>query len=117
MMKVSGWQERFRLLRGEKWNVKELRRFALFQQRREETYGWHNERTKIGWETSGDYETMHTAEAYYMPKDLLGNNEADPNAGDALMGVVPAYLNYDWEDPKFSNNYIWEHVIHALANI
>ena len=26
---------------------------------------------RVGWCTIGDYETMHTAEAYYMPRDLI----------------------------------------------
>lgn len=36
---------------------------------REESYEWHNDKTRIGWETDGDYLTMKTAESYYLPKD------------------------------------------------
>lgn len=73
-------------------------------------YGWNNEKTKIGWNAIGDYETMHIAENYYLPKDLVEDNPVEPDAGDALLGVLPAYLmHYDWNDSRFSHIYdIWE---------
>ena len=74
---------------------------------REDSYGWNNEKTRIGWMTDGDYETMHIAEAYYLPKNLINRDsvEAEEETGDALMAVLPAYLDYDWDDIRCSHCY------------
>lgn len=65
----------------------------------EEIYGWNNEHRKIGWYAIGDYETMHIAETYYTPRDLIGDNDVIPDAGDALLGILSDYLdNDDTED-------------------
>ena len=61
----------------------------------EEKYGWNNENTRVGWYAVGDYETMHTAETYYMPRDLIGNNEIIPEFQDALLGILSDYLDDD----------------------
>lgn len=72
---------------------------------RKESYGWNAEKTRIGWDTVGDYESMKTAEDYYLPRDLVGDNEVDPQAGDAMFAALPAYLDYDWKDERFERSY------------
>ena len=75
---------------------------------REETYGWNHENKRKGWFADGDDETLHTAERYSLYRELIKGNSVDVNAGDALLGALPAYLNYDWEDPRCSHTYsIW----------
>ena len=37
-----------------------------------------------GWNATGDYNTMHTAENYFMPRDIVGNHKVEPDAGDAI---------------------------------
>ena len=67
---------------------------------REETYGWNDEMVRKGWFADGDYETMRTAEEYSLYRELFPEDEIDPEAGDALMGALPAYSIYDWEDAR-----------------
>lgn len=75
---------------------------------REEKYGWNKEKSRIGWFADGDYETLHTAEEYSLYRDMVTDDEVDIDAGDALLGVLPAYLDYEWNDPKCNHNYdIW----------
>lgn len=66
---------------------------------------WFDKKPKTGWQADGDYETMRTAETYYLPKDLVEDREPEPDAGDALLGVLPAYLDYDWKDDLCSHTY------------
>ncbi|MDD5833458.1 MAG: hypothetical protein PUC98_08270, partial [Clostridiales bacterium] len=67
-----------------------------------------HEVVKCGWRTSGDYETMHSGESYYLPRTLTGEDDPDPEAGDAILGAFPAYLDYEWEDKKYSGVYrLW----------
>lgn len=70
--------------------------------------GWeHNER-KIGWAADGDMETLSTAEEYFLPRDLVDDESIDKNAGDAILGACPSYLDYDWDDQRFKHTYsIW----------
>ena len=72
---------------------------------RETTYRWNREKTQIGWNTVGDYTYMRTAENYYLPRNLVGDNKVEPEAGDAIFGALPAYLPYDWNDEKFNHVY------------
>lgn len=61
-----------------------------------------------GWNATGDYNTMHTAENYFMPRDIVGNHKVEPDAGDAMFGILPVYMDYDWEEERFSHIYeIW----------
>lgn len=71
----------------------------------EEPYGWNDEDTIVGWTAVGDYKYMHVAEQYYLPRDLVGENEVEPDAGDAILGALPAYMSYDWEDERFNHVY------------
>lgn len=74
----------------------------------EESYGWNNEKTRVGWNAVGDYEFMITAEDYYLPRDLIKNNEVEPDAGDALFAALPAYMDYNWKDERFNHAYeLW----------
>lgn len=62
-----------------------------------------------GWRTSMDYLTLNEAEAYWVPRDLVGDRKADPEAGDAMMGALPAWLGYDWEDERVNHTYsLWD---------
>ena len=38
---------------------------------REEKYGWNNENTRTGWFADGDYEYLRVAEDYYLPRDIV----------------------------------------------
>ena len=60
---------------------------------------------RIGWAAVGDIDTLHIAEEYYLPRDLIGDDAVDENAGDAILGACPAYLNYDWKDQRFTHTY------------
>lgn len=64
-----------------------------------------DKKPNTGWWADGDYETMRTAETYYLPKDLVEDREPEPDAGDALLGVLPAYLDYEWKDDLCSHTY------------
>ena len=73
----------------------------------EATYGF-NGNVRIGWDTVGDYDYMCTAEDYYTPRNLVKEDEYLEQCEDALYGVLPAYLNYDWKDKRFDVIYdLW----------
>ena len=75
---------------------------------REDRYGWNNEKIRTGWFADGDYETLCTAEDYYLPRDLITDDTYDPDAPDAMFGMLPAYLPYEWKDPRFQKCYdLW----------
>lgn len=75
---------------------------------REQAYGWNAEKIRVGWFADGDYETLHTAEEYSFFKDMVQDDEVDVHAGDALLGMLPAYLDYDWDNPICKRSYhIW----------
>lgn len=75
----------------------------------EHTFGWNNKNTVVGWHAEGDYYYMATAEEQYTPRDIIKNNEVEECAGDAMFGILPAYINsYYWSDDRFSHVYnIW----------
>lgn len=69
---------------------------------------WGSDDGRIGWDADGDMVTMHTAEEYFLPRDLIDGEEIDENAGDAILGVCPSCLDYDWNDQRFKHTYsIW----------
>ena len=75
---------------------------------RKERYGWNNEKIRTGWFADGDYESLCTAEEYYLPGDLITDDTYDPDAPDAMFGMLPAYLPYEWKDPRFQSCYdLW----------
>lgn len=66
------------------------------------------EHGEIGWCASMDYDTLKWAESYYLPRDLVSDNKVNLDAGDAMMGALPAYMNYDWKEDRFHNTYsLW----------
>jgi hypothetical protein len=66
---------------------------------------WSYCNKRIGWAADGDLETLKTAEEYFLPRDLIGDNAIEENSGDAMLGACPAYLNYDWKDERFAHVY------------
>ncbi len=75
---------------------------------REQRYGWNKEKVRTGWFADGDYESLRTAEDYFLPRDLVTDDRYDPDAPDAMFSILPAYLDYDWNDPRFQRCYdIW----------
>lgn len=74
---------------------------------REYRYGWNEEKTTMCWCAFGDYETMHTAEGFFLLRDMV-QEDYESDAGDALLGVLPAYLSYDWDDSRCNHIYrVW----------
>lgn len=74
---------------------------------REFTYDW-GRKTRLGWCADGDYETLKGAEEYFLARDLVDEDEVLKDAGDAIMGVLPAYLDYDWDDERCKKTYsLW----------
>ena len=69
---------------------------------------WNPNKTKIGWNTIGDYDNMHVAENYYLPRDIVEDNKVEPDAGDAMLQAISVYINFDLEDERFHHTYnIW----------
>lgn len=62
-----------------------------------------------GWRASMDYDTLKSGEAYDLPRDLVGDREVNPDAGDAMMSALPAYMDYSWGDERFCHTYsLWD---------
>lgn len=75
---------------------------------REFKYGWNEEKTRIGWCADGDMNSLRTAEEYFLGKDLVSDEDYEADAGDALLGAVPAYTSFKWEDDRFAHTYhLW----------
>ncbi len=63
----------------------------------------------VGWNTTGDYDTLKGAENYYIPKDLVGDGAVEAEPWDAMMEALPAYLDLNWEDDMFGHTYsLWD---------
>ncbi len=61
----------------------------------------------IGWAASMDYDTLYGAEEYTLPRDLVGDGNPDPEAGDGMMGAMPICMD-TWSDERFSHTYsLW----------
>lgn len=75
----------------------------------EYSYGWHKEKVRVGWSADGDYESLRTAERYFMPRELVKEDEYEAEAPDAMLVAVPAHLEgYSWEDERFNHHYsLW----------
>lgn len=75
---------------------------------RKEKLGWFAHTEQYGWTAVGDYETMCTAEEYYLSRDLIDENVTNVTKQDAIWGNLPAYGNYDWKDERCNQTYgIW----------
>jgi hypothetical protein len=66
---------------------------------------WSDHEERLGWKADGDLETLKTAEEYFLPRDLIGDNAIEEDAGDAMLGACPCYLDYDWDDKRFTHVY------------
>lgn len=74
----------------------------------EQTSGCNNEHMRYFWSADGDYLYMRTAESFSMPRDLVKQEDVDPDAGDAMIAKLPEYLDYPWDDSEFDNAYcLW----------
>lgn len=64
------------------------------------------EETK-GWKACGDLDTLGIAETYALYENLEIDS-VNPEAGDAILGVVSNYIKEDTKDPKFHQTYyLW----------
>lgn len=62
----------------------------------------------LGWFADGDYETMRGAEDYSLSRNWIEDEDVEKDAGDAMLGILPSYLEYDWDHPLSSHIYrIW----------
>ena len=69
---------------------------------------WNRGRIDTGWSTVGDYETMMTAENYYLPRNLVDDRKAAPDGKDALLGIICDDMDEDWDDSPYKNFYtLW----------
>ncbi len=68
-----------------------------------------SKKTYKGWETCGDCVTMRCAENAFVPEKIVKEGKiVEPEAGDAILGELPAYLDYSYEDDKYSHVYrLW----------
>lgn len=75
---------------------------------RKARYGWYEEKTRTGWFADGDYIFMDTAECYFLPKDLVEDDQIDPDAGDAMISKLQSCLEMQWDDELFQHTYqLW----------
>ncbi len=66
-----------------------------------------SQKTK-GWRTSGDKESLGFAECFSMYKNFVSMHLLNLDAGDAILGVIPEYLEEDNNDSKFKQVYhLW----------
>ena len=94
---------------GKKIKIHDIDTYCLVKsEEHPENYGWNNEKTRIGWNTIGDYLSMKTAENYFLPRDLIGNNNVELSAGDALLAAIPAYMNLELKNDPLDHTYeLW----------
>lgn len=63
---------------------------------------------EYGWCAEMDYDTLNQAEDYYLPRNLVDSKNIDKEAYDAMMGALPACLDYDWNEERFDHTYsLW----------
>lgn len=99
----------FPLAEGEDKDIHGIKTFCLVPTEEKETsYGWNHEKIKKGWRAIGDYQSMHTAENYYLPRDLVREDEMNPNVEDAISGAIPDYMDFGWTDERAERIYsLW----------
>lgn len=80
--------------------IKGVAVICLVRTKEREIKRWGSFKTSMGWNTIGDYENMKTAEDYFLPRDLVEDDDCKTiECDDALFGVLPNYLDeYDWND-------------------
>lgn len=75
---------------------------------RTKKYGWNQEKSYTGWSADGDYIYMNTAERHSLPNDLIDEDKVEPDAGDAILGILYNCLDYGWDDDICHHTYsIW----------
>ncbi len=101
--------EAFPLAEKEKINIEGIDTICLIPTKERTTScGWNDENERVGWDAVGDYYYMKRAEDYYLPRDLVTDKEFEKDAGDAMFGMLPVYMNYNWNDPRFDHIYhVW----------
>ena len=63
---------------------------------------------RLGWCAGMDYATLKGADDYFLSRELIGDSEVDATAGDAMLGALPAYMDYDGDDKRFCRTYsLW----------
>lgn len=60
-----------------------------------------------GWMVSGDLDSLGIAETYTLYENF-GIDSANPEAGDAILGIIPYHIKEDTNDSKFHQAYhLW----------
>ena len=66
---------------------------------------WECMDKRIGWWAEGDYNSMRTAEAFYMPQNLVKDDAVEIDAGDAMLAAIPLHMR---DGKKWEQTYkIW----------
>ena len=82
-----------------KTNIKDIETYCLVPTHEYEDLSiWNTEHKKVGWCTVGDYETLDTGEDYYTPRYLIEDKEFDISAGNAILGAIPLYNDFEEDD-------------------
>lgn len=69
---------------------------------------WNRGKIDTGWSAAGDYETMMTAEDYYLPRNLTENHHVESGEKDALLGIIYDALGGEWDNSAYGNFYaLW----------
>ena len=70
---------------------------------------WIRKRVRTGWFADGDYEYLRTAECYFLPRDLVTEDQYEGDAPDAIFASIPRYVKgKTWNDERFNHNYsLW----------
>ena len=69
--------------------------------------GYYGER--VGWIADSDYTTLNGAEDYGVFRDYVKDKDICPEAGDAMLGALSAYMGrYSYKEEKFDRTYsLW----------
>ena len=98
--------EKFPLAEKRNVSIHGIDTFCMIPTReREQTYLYPKEKTVRLWNAIGDLDTLKTAEEYSLPRELVDESSYEPDAGDALLGALPAYMSYSWDDDRFNHVY------------
>lgn len=76
---------------------------------REFRYGWRDEKVATGWSAHGDYESVHTAEEYHLPRDLVTEDKYEEDAPDPMLSSTIPYLEgHKWKEEECDRCYcLW----------
>ena len=92
-----------------KINIKSVETLCLVPCREyEKSNIWDEKLKAVGWCAFGDYETSDIAEEYFTPRDLIEDKEFNKNAGDAILGAIPLYNDFNQNDIVCGQTYhLW----------